>query len=148
MITTDRNKRHLSLISIKDNGGLVYPSDDIMTIIRTCEKYFKLYVRGTGSDLQINASKKLRANLHHAIISELSETRPNNILFAGLLQHDIDNHCFGDDLHSTQVMKAFVSSFLKMRLFRYGQEYTQQVIRKDSLGKRQQMSKLMLFNGV
>ena len=35
MITTDRNKRHLSLISIKDNGGLVYPSDDIMTIIRT-----------------------------------------------------------------------------------------------------------------
>ena len=121
-----------------------------MTIIRTCEKYFKLYVRGTGRNLQINASKKLRAKLHHAIISELSETRPNNILFASLLQHDIDNHCVGDDLHlhSTQVMKAFASRFLKMRLLRYGQEYTQQVIKQDCLGKRQQMNKLMSFYGV
>ena len=33
MIASDKTKRELSLISMKDNGGLLYPSDDIVYIV-------------------------------------------------------------------------------------------------------------------
>ena len=85
----------------------------------------------------------------HAIISELSYTRPaRTLLFSSLLQHDVDNHSITEDFHSTQVMKVVVRLFLKMRLSRYAQEYTQVVVKKNALGKRQQMNKLMLFSGL
>ena len=45
MIAGDKSKRYLTLISIKDNGGLVYPSKDIVKIDVTCDKFFKRYVQ-------------------------------------------------------------------------------------------------------
>ena len=125
----------------------MYPSDDIVDIVKVCEKYFKVHVRGHGNG--INPAKNLMGKLRLAIISELSQTRPECILFSDLLQHDINTHTPTEDLHSTQVMKAVVAKFMKMMLFRYGQEFTQDLImKKKALGKRQKMNKLTLFNGL
>ena len=146
MITTDHTKRHLTLISVHDNGGLTYPSDDVVSIIKVCDKYFKMYVRGNGES--INASRNLQRALNNAIISELSITCPSQVLFSSLLQHDIDTHFVDEDLHSTQIMKAIVSKFMTMRLLRYAQEYSNEVVKKDVHGKRQQMNKLVLFSGL
>ena len=146
MIASDTTKKHLSLIAIKDNGGLIYPSEDIVKILCVSEKYFKEYV--SGDNFTINASKKLHGKLSNAIITELSTTRPGQVLFSTLLHHDIDTHNPSEDLHSTQIMKAVISLYLHTRLFRYGQEYTQVVLRANSLGKRQQMNKLKLFAGL
>ena len=90
MTSTDLRKSHFSLIRIKDNGGLAYPSDDIIKILTVCEKYFNLYVRRDGEGM--SACKNLHAKLQHSIISELSVTRPAFFLFSSLLQHDIDTH--------------------------------------------------------
>ena len=146
MISADRTKRSLTLIAIKDNGGLVYPSDDVVSIVTTCEKYFKMYVRGNGEEN--NSSKTLFAQLKNTIIADLSITRPTHLLFSSLLQHDIDMHYVDEDYHSTQIMKAVVTRFISLRLLRYGQEYTENVVKKGKLGKRQQMNKLMLFSGL
>ena len=146
MTSTDLRKSHFSLIRIKDNGGLEYPSDDIIKILTVCEKYFNLYVRRDGEGM--SACKNLHAKLQHSIILELSVTRPGFILFSSLLQHDIDTHTVSEDFHSTQILKATVASFLKMRLLRYAQEYTNTVVKKGLLGKRQEMTKLMLFQGL
>ena len=143
MIASDVKKRHFSLIAIKDNGGLVYPSDDIVKVLNVCEKYFLMYVRGDGD--QISASKNIHAKLQNSIVSELSMTRPGKVLFSSLLQHDIDTHTISDDFHSTQIMKATVASYLKMRILRYAQDA---VVKKGVLGKRQQMTKMMLFQGL
>ena len=93
----------------------------------------------------ISASKNLRAKLQHSIVSELSITRPGNVLFSSLLEHDIETHTITEDFHSTQIIKATIASYLKIRLLRYAQEYTNTVIKEGQLGKRQQMTKLMLF---
>ena len=146
MISSDKTKRYLSLIAMKDNGGLVYPSEDVVSIVTVCEKYFNAYVRGTGEGM--NASKKLRRSLTNVIIADLSLTRPCHVLFSSLLQHDIDTHFINEDFHSTQLMKAIVSEFLNMRLLRYAQEYTEDVVKRNVLGKRQQMNKLLLFSGL
>ena len=61
MISNDTTKSHFALIRVKDNGGLVYPSDDIVKILEACDKYFNIYVRNNGDG--ISASKNLRAKL-------------------------------------------------------------------------------------
>ena len=128
MISNDTTKSHFALIRVKDNGGLVYPSDDIVKILEVCDKYFNDRNNGDG----ISASKNLRAKLQHSIVSELSITRPGNVLFSSLLEHDIETHTITEDFHSTQIMKATIASYLKMRLLRYAQEYTNTVIKKVS----------------
>ena len=96
----------------------------------------------------ISASKNLRAKLQHSIVSELSITRPGNVLFSSLLEHDIETHTITEDFHSTQIMKGVVASYLKIMLLRHAQEYTKSVVKKGLLGKRQEMTKLMLFIGL
>ena len=49
-------------ISIKDNGGLIYPSEVILKILTICEKYFRTYVSGNDF-LSINPTKHLRQKL-------------------------------------------------------------------------------------
>ena len=80
LITSERNKKYLSFIALKDNGGLVYPAEDIVKIVMVCERYFNSAVSGV-SGLSINESKKLRSKLSVGIITELSTTRPDQILF-------------------------------------------------------------------
>ena len=146
MISKDETKGHLSLIALRDNGGLIYPSDDIVKIVQVCEKYFKYHIRGKYAMI---ASKNLQIRMEIAIIAELSTTRPGQILFEDLLQHDVNEHSPLEDYHSTQIMKSVVRRFIKMRLLRYGQEITQDLqMKKKSLGKRQQLNKLTLFTGV
>jgi hypothetical protein len=147
MMADDITKRNYSLISLKDNGGLVYPSDDVVTILIVCEKYFHCHVRGVDGH-GMNSSKKLQATLFRDIVRELSTTRPGKILFTSLLQHDLDTHSMTEDYHSTQVMKAIIKSFLKMRLLRYAQQHTMDVVSAGKLGKRHQLNKLVLFNGL
>ena len=106
-----------------------------------------MHVGGKDGE-NISASKNLRAKLQHAIISELSVTRPGSVLFSSLLQHDIDTHTIREDFHSTQIMKGVVASYLKIMLLRHAHEYTKSVVKKGLLGKRQEMTKLMLFNGL
>ena len=107
-----------------------------------------MYVRGSEEKQKNNPSKNLFGALNNAIIKDLSFTRPSFVLFSSLLQHDLDTHFVDEDYHSTQIMKAVVSKFTKLRLLRYGQEYTNNVVKKDKLGKKQWMNKLMLFNGL
>ena len=99
MIESDRTKKHLSLIAMKDNGGLIYLSEDVVKILVVCDKYFKGYVRGDGTG--INPSKLLHVNLSNTIVSELSITRPEQVLFSSFLQHDINTHNPGEYFHST-----------------------------------------------
>ena len=48
---------------LKDNGGLMFPSEDIVTIVVTCDTLFKRYVREVNG---INASRSLEAQLTNA----------------------------------------------------------------------------------
>ena len=75
--------------------------------------------------------------LRHSIISELILQVGN--LFPVLDEHDIDHEVLSEDLHSLQLVKIIIKKYLTMRLLRYGQQFTQNVLQKGKLGLRQQL---------
>ena len=69
-------------------------------------------------------------------------------VFATLAKHDLDTHDPCDDFHSTQLCKRIAHKYLDTRLFRYQQVFTDEVIHKGKLGKRQQLTKSIMFSGL
>ena len=70
-------------------------------------------------------------------------------IFCCLDEHNFDTE-FGlaEDLHSTQLTKKIIDMYMKIRLLRYAQYYSQNKLKKDKEGKRQQLTKLIIFNGL
>ena len=138
------NHRYLSLIALKDQGGLVYPPESVLKVISLCERVFKQFVSGSTGIYQINSSRNLLLKLISKVVAELSQSS----IFPRLVRHDVENSNINEDFHSTQIIKALSRKFFTTRLLRYGQEYTQAVLKKDAIGKRQQLKKLILFKGL
>lgn len=131
--------RFLSLVALKDRGGLIYPSEDVLKILNISERVFKGIVCGLNpNNLQINASRNLRLMLINKVMFESTN------VFECLQQHDIENRDLNEDCYSTQIIKSVVYEFLTLRLLRYGQDYTQN-IQKNCMGQRHQLNKLVLF---
>ena len=63
-------------------------------------------------------------------------------------KHDIELHCADTDFHSTQIIKSVARKYLRIRMARYGQDYTKDVLQKTKLGKRRQLNKLVHFQGL
>ena len=146
MLSNNSTKhRFLSLVALKDRGGLVYPSDGILKVVNMAERIFKQFVCGISpNEMKINNTRNLQAKLVNKVVAELSRSS----IFSNLQRHDIDNFNITEDFHSTQIIKAVATKFFVLRLSRYGQEYTRNVLKKDIIGKRQQLNKLILFQGL
>ena len=70
-------------------------------------------------------------------------------IFSSLESHDVQNHNPFEDRHSSQITKAIVNEFFSIRLLRYGQTFTEEDNSVNSnIGKRQQYTKLILFEGL
>ena len=66
----DISKNYLSLVSIKDRGGLVYPSEDVFKIISICELAFKFHCSGDDFfNPKINSVKNLKGKITHHVLS-------------------------------------------------------------------------------
>ena len=78
-------------------------------------------------------------------VNNLLLARP---LFGHLHDHDIERTSINEDLHSTQLIKRVAEYYFQIRLCRYGQEYTTNVLKKSSIGMRQQTNKILLFKGL
>ena len=49
----DHHERYLTLTHIKDNGGLIIPSDDVFKILKKAESFFVSYISDRpGDDIQ------------------------------------------------------------------------------------------------
>ena len=121
MLSSNKSYFNLSLIQQKDRGGLIYPSNDVVTILSVAERVFKYYVVGADNlNPSISSCKNLQLKLISTVLLELSD----KLIFSELFRHDIDNHHdISEDFHSTQITKAVIREFINLRLFRYGQEY-------------------------
>ena len=94
----DISKNYLSLVSIKDRGGLVYPSEDVFKIISICELAFKFHCSGDEFfNPKINSVKNLKGKITHHVISEL---RFKHVLLA-VHKCDYENEFGSEDLHSS-----------------------------------------------
>ena len=134
------HKPSFQLLKVKDNGGLICPSDDVLEVLSVAESVFKEFcVNGA-----IPAScKSLRAKMKIKIMEILFDRN----VFDSLAVHDFDTHDPTGDLHSTQLCKAIAQKYIDIRLFRHQQRVTD-ISRKGKLGKRQQLTKAIMFSGL
>ena len=136
----------LDLILSKDRGGLVFPSESVIHIIRTAEKAFRVAVAGCqpGTD-KISSDRRLRLILSMGINRHLHAVS----LFPTLHDHDVnDTDISMEDMHSTQLQKKIVAKYLSLRFRTYGKHYTKSVIQLNKEGVRQQHNKLVLFQNL
>ena len=123
----------------------MYPSADVIKIISACEVVFKYYV--SGEDFKnpkiLNKSNIIKGKMRNSVVHAISGN-----VFASLEEHDFDIDIGTEDLHSLQLTKAIEDSYLNIRLLRYGQYYTEMVLKKSKCGVRQQSNKLILFQGL
>ena len=142
--TNNRKVYYLNLINIKDNGGLVVPSRDVVKILKKCEAFFVAYVSGGTDHPKISTKANVKGILANKIQRELFSQN----IFQSMLDHDFDNCFITEDLHSTQLTKKVIDYYLRIRFFRYGQRYSSVKLKKDKYGLRQQANKMVLFQGL
>ena len=93
-ITVDHN-----LIVLKDNGGLLYPSEDVLRILKTSESVFKTVV--CSDEVGIKIKKNLKIRLRNVVLRSLPR------VFNSLIC-DKDNEIVSEDLHSVQLTKEII----------------------------------------
>ena len=109
-----------------------------------CELVFKAGISGLDSNVpKISGVKNVKGFLRAKVMREL----PSN-LFQSLQHHNDENEFLNEDLHITQSIKEIVSSYFDLHLLRYGQHYSEIVLKNRNEGLRQKVSKLILFKGM
>ena len=142
LITESTKQQYLSLVAMKDRGGLIYASKEVFKILCFAERIFRQFVSGTSAnDAKITGMK----NLHLKLLTKTVYEATIADVFNKLFHHDIQYATnLDEDLHSTQLVKEIASRYLHIRLARYGQHYRMQ---KKEMGKRNHTNKMLIFNG-
>ena len=93
----------------KDNGGLVYPSSDVVKVVSVTESICK-------ERLDSGISSTLRkSGIKNNVMQHL-----RNISIFTCCYYMIECHEPFEDLHSNQISNAIIEEFLNLRLLRYG----------------------------
>lgn len=94
------------LLRIKNNGELVFPSDSVVIILRTCEKY----IRSNEFSNKLKVAQ-WEANFVRYVINQI----PTN-LFSELDSHFTDSS-FGIDNHYFHLIKVICTTYITLRRF-------------------------------
>ena len=142
--TTDDTSHQEWYFPLSTEKIFATPSIDVVKILKKCDAYFRVYVSGCTDDLQISAVKNIKGILANKILRELFSAS----IFSSMIDHDFANCLVTEDLHSTQLTKKIVDYYLRIRLFRYGQQYSSAKLKKSKHGLRQHLTKSILFQGL
>ena len=84
--SADTNSLEYALIAVKDRGGLVYPSEEIISLIRLCDRRY----REVGSEVETVKEKEL-----HRYVLENSYGMPDSICeHPAATQYGKSNHYY------------------------------------------------------
>lgn len=97
----DKNDFCYSLINIKDKGGLTYPSDDVVNICVTTEKYLK-------------ANNFKNFNKTFIIINVLKTFINNNKIFDSIKYHNDQNGPLNN--HVILLIKSIISTYCDIKI--------------------------------
>ena len=92
----------VSLVNSKNQGGLVIPSKNVISVVRLSEKLFNFHVIGIDtSKLKISSDKLLTRKL----LTSLNNIVVDKKLFFNLKDHDVEVSIIDEDFPSTQLIK-------------------------------------------
>lgn len=126
LVSRWRTSQHKFIIC-KDKGGLLYPSDDVITICKKAESVIRYY---TDNSRKFNKDFLVTKILHSLVGTKLFE----DISF-----HQIGEYPTGN--HITDLMKAVIEKYINIRVHFLLKEY----VSKET--KRQLLNKYVLFQG-
>ena len=92
------------LLRIKNNGGLVVPSEDVVKVVNVCEKLIRINSFST---------KLQNVNYEAVFVSNVISNIPSNV-FAHLEEHYIETSV-GLDNHYYHLLKIICKEFVKLR---------------------------------
>lgn len=98
----------LNFITFKNKGGLVFPSEDVLSICKLCESGFRRFVSARKSDNLVNLLKVI-APLKSEILSHVLDKQ----LFKSLHSRQFDNEPL--DNHLVHISKAIIDHYLITR---------------------------------
>lgn len=129
----DYDKRFI-LIKLKDNGGLIYPSVDVLKVVEITERVFRRYL-AMYSD-KPSSSKGLKQSMVITVLSHLADLG----LFPNLKDHMFDTEL--SDNHYIKLCQSIIKLYLKIRFHYEAKKFTSLVQYK---GKMLETNLIRLF---
>lgn len=106
---------YLSLVTMRDCGGLVYPSPDVVAVCKATESVFR--------SLMAPGSKPVyAANLKSSITTQIMGKLVGRELFNNLSEHL--QTCEPTNDHRNQLLKIIIQQYLTVRLHHQARSYT------------------------
>lgn len=140
LISTNVNVKH-SLITVKNRGGLCFPSEDVFDISLTCENIFRQTVI-TSKTGETNALNNYEA---HKVVHEILKVYLNKIIFSNVLPHMTDTE--PENNHVVLLIKAIAETYLQVRYCYAAKQFTVNFHVNKKSASRQTLSKLIIFKG-
>lgn len=122
----------------------MFPSNDVIDVCLTCEKYFRQFV-SSSSENSITLS-----NVQcHNIMQSVLQSYVNKPIFMSLTDHMNDTGGFNN--HLIILIKVIAEKYLKVRYFYAGKQYTARMKESVKSKSRQTLNnplnKLISFSG-
>ena len=134
----EKNESNLcSLIKLKSKGGLIFPSEDVIDVCLTCEKFFRQNV--SRSDMSLS---KVTC---HALTQSVLQTYVNKECFLSLSEHMLE--CSPTENHIVLLIKAITEKYMQVRYYYAGKPYTAKLHEKKQKISRHVNTKLIIFSG-
>ena len=129
------NHNMARLVTLKDRGGLLYPTEELFNIIKVAEKLF----RTVATKQRLNTSVTL-LRLRTAAFQALCE---KGITFPSI-EHE-QPLAVGETSHECALTLKVLNLFFKLRMHYYGKIYTSDVIHQKQSSNRNLQNRLTIF---
>lgn len=134
-LAPDRSKStNYILIATKNRGGLVYPSENVVSICKVCEKIIKYALSESGGKILAKKYDEM-----FLISKVLYEFIGQNTIFKNLGDHIYDQ-CAMDN-HYMHLIRAIAQNYIKIRMFHIFKQFN------NPESNRHIYNKLVLFKG-
>ena len=108
------------------------------------KKLFVLQFLVSIPSTQLSHPKRIKRILINIVNRQLSGKN----LFSDFNDHDLEHELHTEDPHSSQLKKKIIEKYTTLRLLTYGKHYNKDILHKDVIGVRQQVTKNVLFKGI
>jgi hypothetical protein len=126
LISTSKIVQSSKLITRKDVGGLIYPSNDVVRVCCEAERHIR-FVNGCAAPL-LPSTKNLQLRLQIGVINSIEHLH----LFTDAVD-DNDHSCITDvfESHVLNLVRLIVNMYVNMRLYVAGKTFTDKLRGKN-----------------
>ena len=129
---------HAKLACFKQSGGLIFPSQSVLKIVKAAEVLFKNRV--LFKDKQISFENNLELKIQYGVLQQLGLD-----IFARSSGHFFD-HTIGEECdHLSSLLRLITKKYISLRMKTYGKQFTEMVVHRNNPSIRHELTRTILF---